>query len=393
MLKKLSIYWRNQTGVHTVENKNKVQITNVENFTSKQYIYTDDWNELFITLPDAITDHSISILQKGIRYHEDTQYTALKQCMHLRLLSIGKFEILAYMSGSQAIEMAILLTQQRFVCKKLFKMEKIYHGLNIQNWEEGITSICNMDIEYITISQDGEVNTAVLLAEENAIILIEPLYIFAKYGIKKMHNILKTLQSIAEEKQHKIIVDEVRSGVFKTGTFLLSEQVSSFKPAVICLSKGMALSVALSVCCFNSNLFPSKFLKNNDIIKSNLSLSALALQRAVDLLRYVADEMNENELYQKSNVIASEIKKHCNQLVDSHYICAIHVIGSTCVLVFNSDVSLSKRRSFRMFLLASHIIIRHFEDNLLYINFPLDIKTNQIDSVMLKIGEAVKLLK
>lgn len=355
-------------------------------------IYLDDWNKIFNTPPACITENSVRILQQAIPYHDDRKYMDFKQSIRDRLLAMGDYEAVAFISGSQAVERAVIIAKQQYLCKKLFKMKTIYHGMNVQQWEEGETGVCGLEINEIIITQDGEINLEMLSCEKNAIILIEPLLIFARYGKDKMQDILQKIQQTAQENRHIVIVDEVRSGVFKTGFFLLSETVSGFKPAIICLSKGMALAVAISACCFDKNLFPAKLLKKNDIVKSNLSLSALALQRAVDLLNYA--ETNKEWFFRNSSRIEYAVEQHRNRLADfKDCISVMHISGCTCVLVFNPGIPASKLRSVRMFLLASKIVIRHFEENLLYLNFALDTGIDQVDFIILKIFDAVSLIK
>ena len=338
-------------------------------------IYMDDWNKVVFRPPKSLVSNSMELLKQSIRCHDDVRYEELKDSLRDWLLPLGEYGTVGYLSGSQAIERAIIITRDNSSCQKLFKMRGVYHGLNVQQWEKGETAFSDLALCFLDFEADGYLDFSGLLSAEKAIILLEPLLLYALYGEQASY-ILQRVQQIAEERQHIIIADEVRSGVFKTGCFTLSERAEGFNPHIVCFSKGLSLGVALSVTCFRENFLPSSGLKMYDIIKSNLTLSSLALQRAVDFLQYVQN--NKNSFFSRIRILEAAIKQEITNNFGYRPYLSTFLAGGTCVFRFDAGIRVSKLRAFRALLLSSGIIVRHFEGHLLYLNFPVDIEIEQI---------------
>jgi 4-aminobutyrate aminotransferase-like enzyme len=317
----------------------------------------------------------MELLRQTISYHDDARYEELKDSLREWLLPLGEYGTVGFLSGSQAIERAILIAKDSFPCKRMFKMRGAYHGLNVQQWENGETTFRNLDLCFLDIQADGYPDLSGLLLEKNAIILLEPLLLYALYG-ERASSILQTIQQFATQMHHIVIADEVRSGVFKTGFFLLSERAEGFHPHIVCISKGLSLGVALSVACFREDFIPSSRLKVYDINKSNLTLSALALQRAVDFLHDV--QINRNAYFDEIKKLESMMEQELAIYFSNRTYMSAYLAGATCVFRFDVDTRASKLRAVRMALLSSGLIVRHFEDHLLYLNFPVDIDIEQV---------------
>ncbi|AJS57205.1 aminotransferase class III-fold pyridoxal phosphate-dependent enzyme [Paenibacillus sp. IHBB 10380] len=341
----------------------------------KQNIYLDDWNCVFRKIPEEITKRSTDILAKGINYNDSYGYELLKQNIKDELQDIGEYELLCYISGSQAVDQAVLISQHQYKCTKLFKMKEVYHGLEIMHVDNADRSFKELELCYFSIDEKGELIADGLMEASNCIILTEPLYLFAQYG-SQAFNIMKNIQRIADQNHHILIVDEVRSGVWKSGTFLLSEQFNHVTPHVICFSKGLGLSISISAACFNKQFYNNTLLKKMDVIKSNLSLSELAIQRANDLLGY--SRKNEMFINNKTETINSWIKNGYSSIDANDVIKQFHTSGLILVLVFNENLSKMRVKMFRQILLSKKIIVRHCEDRLLYINFPIDTEEAEV---------------
>lgn len=340
-------------------------------------IYMDDWNKVMLHPPQSLVTNSMELLRQAIPYHDDARYEGLKDSLREWLLPLGEYGTIGYLSGSQAIERAILITRENFSCQRLFKMRGVYHGLNVQQWEKGEMAYSDLTLCFLDILADGYPDLSGLLSTENAIVLLEPLLLYAMYG-ERAGGILRTIQQIAEKRQHIVIADEVRSGVFKTGTFLLSERAEGFHPRIVCVSKGLGLGVALSAACFREDVLPSSGLKAYDINKSNLTLSALALQRAVDFLQYV--HKKRGAFFDEIRNMEATMKQELTIHFSSRPYLSTYLAGGTCVLRFDTGIRASKLRAVRMALLSSGVIVRHFEDHLLFLNFPVDIDIQQIQT-------------
>lgn len=104
------------------------------------------------------------------------------------------------------------------------------------------TEICDVDvIRYI----EEEVFPMEVSPEEVAAIIVEPIQGEGGY-IVPPRTFLKRLREVCDKHGILLIVDEVQSGCFRTGTFLASEQFGVV-PDIVCLSKALGGGFPLGV--------------------------------------------------------------------------------------------------------------------------------------------------
>lgn len=118
-------------------------------------IYMDDWNKVVFRPPKSLVSNSMELLKQSIRYHDDVRYEELKDNLRDWLLPLGEYGTVGYLSGSQAIERAIIITRDNSSCQKLFKMRGVYHGLNVQQWEKGETAFSDLALCFLDFEADG----------------------------------------------------------------------------------------------------------------------------------------------------------------------------------------------------------------------------------------------
>lgn len=101
---------------------------------------------------------------------------------------------------------------------------------------------CDMDVvRYI----EEEIFPMEMSPEEVAAIVVEPIQGEGGYVVPPI-TFLKRLRDICDEHGILLIVDEVQSGCFRTGTFLASEQFG-IVPDIVCLSKAVGGGYPLGV--------------------------------------------------------------------------------------------------------------------------------------------------
>ncbi len=83
-----------------------------------------------------------------------------------------------------------------------------------------------------------------------------------------------------------VLFDEIRSGVFCTGTFLFSQKLLLIDIDFLCFAKGLALGVSTSVLAIKTGIFAKSIIKKEDMMKSCMSISEVAMQRSNELLEY-----------------------------------------------------------------------------------------------------------
>lgn len=104
------------------------------------------------------------------------------------------------------------------------------------------TEACDVDvIQYI----EEEVFPMEVSPEEVAAIIVEPIQGEGGYVVPPL-TFLKRLREVCDKHGILLIVDEVQSGCFRTGTFLASEQFG-INPDIVCLSKALGGGFPLGV--------------------------------------------------------------------------------------------------------------------------------------------------
>lgn len=358
--------------------------------SDKQVIYVDDWNCVYRQIPDFIVENSRKIIERGIFYQNQELYQELCLKLKQELGSLGEYEIINYLSGSQAIENAVIICKKYLNITAIIKMKHVYHGIDMMLVEENVAQYKNLPLEFILTDENEKLDISSIVSCSNGLVIIEPMYLFAKYG-ENANEMIHSIYDAARKNNHLILFDEVRSGVWSMGTFLYAQQFEQVVPDVICFSKGLGLGVATSVACFLKDRFEDKkLLKYEDTIKSNLSLSELAMQRANDLLDYCLKE--KSTVLAQINAFEEKMKESFQTCINKTFIEEIHISGLVYILVFSKDIKKSKYRQFRQYLLANGVIVRHVEENLLYLNFAIDSSFEEIDVVTQKICEALDVL-
>lgn len=358
--------------------------------SEKQVIYVDDWNCVYRQIPYCIVENSRKIIERGIFYQNRELYQELGLKLKKELGSLGEYEIINYLSGSQAIDNAVIICKKYLNITAIIKMKHVYHGIDMMQVEENTAQYMDLPLEFILIDKNKRLDISSIISCRNGLVIIEPMYLFAKYG-EKANKMIHSIYDAARKNNHLILFDEVRSGVWSMGTFLYAQQFEQVVPDIICFSKGLGLGVATSVACFLKDRFEDKkILKNEDIIKSNLSLSELAMQRANDLLDYCMKE--KTTVLAQINAFEKKMKESFQACINKTFIEEIHIRGLVYIIVFSKDVNKSKCQLFRQYLLANGIIVRHIEENLLYLNFAIDSLFEEIDVVTQKICEALEVL-
>ncbi len=350
----------------------------------------EDWNRLFHNIPNEIEYNTITELIKGIKTHDDQGYSLIKDRINSVLKDMGDYEAVCHPTGSDAIEKAILWSRYAFQSNSLFKMKKTYHGLSVQSVEQGLMEYKDLELQYFDVDSDGVVFNSGknLQSETNAIVLIEPLYIFSQFG-EDACRIITQINDICKSRGHILIVDEVRSGVFKTGSFVFAQQMN-IRPQVVCFSKGLALCLPLAIACYDRDVYDPKLLKTKvDNLKSNLTINSLSLNRAIHLLDYF--ELYKSRITDQILSLKNTLHNSFSVLEEYEVIKNINLIGTILTIEMNKEIiSKNKLRYFRMLLLDNNIIIRHFEDNYLYINFPFDVTVCHIDQVVSTFESTIK---
>ena len=271
--------------------------------------------------------------------------------------------------------------------KDIYVIKEAFHGITLRSFRFGILNFEDISISEIELNN---LETAVEICSNNSLLILEPFLFFAKYG---KYGIAKIKSVVSKAKQNKILVlfDEVRSGIFCTGTFLFTQQLLPVDIDFVCFSKGLALGVATSVLAMKTGIFSKDIMKKEDKLKSCMSISEVAIQRSNDLLEYY---MNNHEVFEKSLFSMTEkIVGYFSFFANFSIVKQVNIIGLCCIFVFEENVKKGKLRLLRQLMLSKSIAVRDIEDNLLFLNFALDSTDKELYIVKHTMEEAIKLVE
>jgi acetylornithine/LysW-gamma-L-lysine aminotransferase len=146
-------------------------------------------------------------------------------------------------SGSEAVEAALKFTRLASGKTRFVAMRNGYHGktlgaLSATSGERYRAPYLPLlwDFVHVTFGDMAEMQRAV--TPETAAVILEPVQ--GEGGIRLASpEYCAELQRLCDEKGVLLIVDEIQTGLGRTGTFLAGEQFG-LRPDILCLGKGLA---------------------------------------------------------------------------------------------------------------------------------------------------------
>ncbi len=349
-------------------------------------INIDDWNTIFNKIPKIINDHTYDTICNTNNCIDRDNYMTLKFRLTTLMKDIGNFEYINHATGDQAVVHAVMLSRKYLGIKHIYVVKEAFHGITLKYFREGI-----LNFEGISIFE-FELNClerAIENCRDNSLLIIEPFLFFANYGndgIKKIKHIVTT----AKKNGVLILFDEIRSGVFSTGPFLFSQKCLPIDIDFICFSKGLALGVPTSVLAIKAGIFLRNIIKNEDIFKSCMAISDVAMQRSNDLLAYYLDD--SSTFNKRLSSVTEKISKYFGSFANTSIVNQVNIIGLCCIFTFNENVKKAKLRLLWLHMLSRNIEVRPIEGNLWIFNFALDSSDEEFAIVRDELKVAMELI-
>lgn len=147
-------------------------------------------------------------------------------------------------SGSEAIEAAMKFARCATGRQRILYADQSYHGVTYgalsvtghAMWREGFEPLVPQT--HAVPFGDSETIERELTAGNVAGVLLEPMQVSAGM-IDPPDGYFARVESLCRKHKALFIMDEIHTGIGRTGTFLASEQWN-IKPDIICLSKGLS---------------------------------------------------------------------------------------------------------------------------------------------------------
>lgn len=348
-------------------------------------IHIDDWNTLFNKTPPQINDRTCDILNGFNNCIDRANYSILKSYLATLMNDIGEFEYVSHATGDQAIVHAVVLAKKYFNVKHIYVAKEAFHGITMKYLREEIFNLEDLSIiEFGLDSSKEELKNSIT----NALLILEPFLFFAKYGDAGIE-MIRTI--VAETKKNGTIVlfDEIRSGVFSSGPFLFSQKCMPISVDFICFSKGLALGVPTSVLSIKKNIISNDLLKKEDIFKSCMAISEVAMYRSNALLEYYLNDIKT--FNSKMSTVTEKIIKHFRSFERFKIVKQINITGLTCIIVFKESTKKATIKLLWLYMLSKKIEVRPVEKDLWFFNFALDATDEELLIVKDSLEEAFKL--
>jgi len=202
----------------------------------------------------AIQEQASKLIHCSNLYESDKQSALAEVLCKLSALDKAFF----CNSGAEAVEMTLKLArlyghQKGFECPKILVTEHAYHGRtlacisaggNFKN-QKGFEPLLPGFVR-VPFNDIPAIQAAAKAHPDIAAILIEPIQ--GERGIIMAHDdYLRNIRKICDENQWLMMLDEVQTGLGRTGTFFCY-QAEAIKPDVVALAKGLANGVPIGAC-------------------------------------------------------------------------------------------------------------------------------------------------
>ncbi len=204
-------------------------------------------------------------------------------------------------SGSKAVEQALLLALSRTKKQKIMYFKGAYHGSTISLFPISMPhnifcSVSNLQTEcvempdYHRFQDEDYLDTYMEKVQQKlkgcAALLLEPF--FGEEMILYPPEYLERIKAVCEENGCLLILDEIKTGVARTGRFLASNY-SEIIPDVVCMGKGLASGLPLSLTVYHKEVESESSLKNVSNTTTTFAGSVLSCGRAVAVLNIVKE--------------------------------------------------------------------------------------------------------
>jgi acetylornithine/succinyldiaminopimelate/putrescine aminotransferase len=211
-------------------------------------------------------------------------------------------------SGTEAVEAALKFAFQVTGKKEIIAMKGSYHGKTLGSlaltsntkYKQGVEH-CLLDTLFIRYADIEELEQSI--TDQTAAVILEPIQ--GESGVVSPHpGYLKQVQELCEKHDVLFIVDEIQTGVGRTGHFLATHE-ESVEPDIICLGKGLGGGIPVGVTVVSKKVAAGiPKLSQTSTFGGN----PLACRGIIEVLNLL-DENCLASIQKKGELLISELKK------------------------------------------------------------------------------------
>lgn len=240
----------------------------------------------------------------------------LREELAKKILEKCKIEgkVLFLNSGSEAVEAALKFALYFSKKKEIIAMKNSYHGKTLgalsltsnSKYHEGLSDFL-LKVKFVQFGEIKDLEESI--NDQTGVIIVEPIQGDGGINIPPS-GYLEQLSKMCQEKNIILIIDEIQSGVGRTGKFLASHY-ENIKPDIICLGKGIANGFPLSVVIVRDQLAKNipKFFHT-----STFGGNLVACRVALKTLEILTEEFLE-EIKNKGDYFLQSLNEINNNLI------------------------------------------------------------------------------
>jgi acetylornithine/succinyldiaminopimelate/putrescine aminotransferase len=212
-------------------------------------------------------------------------------------------------SGSEAIEGALKLAKKATGRKKIVAIKNAYHGSS-----HGALSLMSSayysqpfkpllpEVYFATLNDVKSLN---IIDDQTACVVIEGIQAESGY-LPASSEFLKEIQNVCKKNGVLLVLDEIQSGIGRTGSFIYAHQ-ADIKPDILCLAKGLGGGMPLG--CFMANDELMKKISTNPILGHITTFGGhpVSCAAALATLKFIDKRINYQELVHKEQLFRSKL--------------------------------------------------------------------------------------
>ncbi len=293
----------------------------------------------------------------------------------IRILPKGLTRMFLSNSGAEAIECAIKIAVKYTGKNEFISMIRGYHGKTLgalsatwnPKYRDPFKSILVPSFKFTPFGRIDRAEDAV--TDKTAAIIIEPIQ-----GEGGVHlppdDFLKEIRRLCDERGILLIMDEIQTGLGRTGKMWASEHWN-VKPDIICISKALASGIPIGVTAAREDIMNSLSIGEHTSTFSGNPIACAAASATIDVIL-------EEKLVERARNIGEYFKRLLLKLQDKHPIIRdVRGLGLMIGLEFRFSIHNILSEALR-----SGVLLLHSGRNIIRFLPPLVIEKKHLENVV-----------
>ncbi len=327
---------------------------------------------------DALVQQSQKIISCHGSLYSDIRSEALESFINICPKSLNK--VFLSNSGAESIEAALKLAIKHTGRNQIISMKGSYHGKTLGTlsvtWNPKYRKNYNslLDTKFVSFNNSDELLSTI--TKETGAIIIEPIQ--GENGVYQAQTeFMKQIREVCYEKNILLIVDEVQTGLGRTGK-MWAHQHYDIEPDILCSGKGLASGLPVGATVASEEIF-------NSFQKGDHTTTYGANPFVCASIKSTIDYLVQNNIPQRNNELGSILLSELSALRSKYDIIReIRGLGLMTGVEFRFDI-----KNLLNQLLQNGLLTLYSGRNILRLLPPFIITEEQIHDVVMIIENTI----